>query len=290
MTAPTASDRPPSWLDRDRYPFKSRWAELPEGCLHYVDEGEGRPLVMLHGNPTWSFLYRHLIRGLADDYRCIAPDLLGFGLSEKSRAFSYRPVDHARVVCRFLDSLDLNDAVLVCHDWGGPLGLDYATRRPEAVGAVVASNTWMWPRERRRDRALGRLFATRSAERLVVEHNAFARVAVAPAALRAGLRSAPTVYRHYAVPPDRFATWVLAREVVGSRAWLADLWDRRGALADTPVALLWGATDPIHGWMRRRWRAAFPDAVSVVYDAGHFVPEEVGPRLVPAIRRFLADA
>ena len=282
--------RRPAWLDADRYPFESRWADLPDGRLHYLDEGEGRPVVMLHGNPTWSFLYRHLVAGLSGEYRCVAPDLLGFGLSEKPRTFSHRPAAHAHVVERFLDSLDLRDAVLVVHDWGGPLGLDYATRHPDRVGGVVAMNTWFWPRDRLRDRVVGRAVGGRVGRSLVLRCNAFARVALAPAVLRHG-RGAPSVYRQYAAPfaapSDRRGTWTLAKEVVGSREWLRRLWDRRGALAGTPVALLWGARDPMHGSMIRRWRSAFPDAVSVVHGVGHFVPEALGPRLVPPVRRFL---
>ena len=85
----------PSWLDRQEYPFASHYLALPAGRLHYVDEGSGPPVVTVHGNPTWSFLYRHLVKRLQPSYRCIAPDHLGFGLSEKPANWSYLPQDHA---------------------------------------------------------------------------------------------------------------------------------------------------------------------------------------------------
>lgn len=292
----------PAWFDPARYPFEHRWLDLPEGRVHYVDEGpdsdgpEGsdRPtLVLVHGNPTWSFLYRHLVAGLSDEYRCVAPDLLGFGLSETPREFSHSPAAHARTLERFVSALGVRDAVFVVHDWGGPIALDYATRHPDDVAGLVATNTWLWPRDRLRDRVVGRAVGSRLGRYLVVRHNAFGRVAVAPAVLRHGA-DAPAVYRHYvgplSSPADRRGSWVLAREVVASREWLARLWDRRGAVAGTPAVLLWGPDDPIHGWMLRRWRSVFPDAAGTVYDGvGHFVPEEVGRDLVRPVRAFLGS-
>ena len=136
----TNEEEYPAWLNRARYPFNSYRLDLPDGRVHYVDEGEGRPVILLHGNPTWSFLYRHLIAGLSNEYRCTAPDLLGFDLSEKPVDFSYRPVAHARVVERLIEALDLSGTVVVGHDWGGPLGLDYATRHPDTVAGLVAMN------------------------------------------------------------------------------------------------------------------------------------------------------
>jgi haloalkane dehalogenase len=134
----------PAWLDARQYPFVSRFLELPAGRLHYVDEGEGPPLVMVHGIPTWSFLYRHLIRALAPRYRCIAPDHLGFGLSDKPADWSYRPRDHAANLAALIERLSLRDVTLVVHDFGGPIGLAYAVERPENVARLVLFNTWMW--------------------------------------------------------------------------------------------------------------------------------------------------
>lgn len=281
----------PDWLDRSQYPFDTAVLDLPEGRLHYVDEGEGRPVLMLHGNPTWSFLYRHLVAGLSGAYRCVVPDLLGFGLSERPTGFSSRPADHARVVERLIDALDLTDVVVVGHDWGGPIGLDYATRHPEAVTGLVMSNTWMWPRRRLRTRAISRSFDNPIGRRLVLRYNLFARTALGlPHLGGAGVDGA--TYRHYLAPlatrADRVGSWVFVRELVRSGDWLERLWDRRTAVAGKPALLLWGMRDPIHEPLRPRWRALFPDASEVVYDdVGHFVPEAVGPDLVAPVREFL---
>ena len=293
-TTDVEADRPPR-LDPARYPFESRWLDLPEGRVHYVDEGAGRPVVFVHGNPTWSFLYRHLLAGLSG-YRRVALDHLGFGLSETPQEFGYRPADHARVFERFVGRLDLDDAVLVGHDWGGPIALDYATRHPDDVAGLVLSNTWGWPRDRLRDRALNAGTRSRLWRRLVLRYDAFAQVAVAPLvvslAARKGWRHAAEIRRHYLAPldspADRIGTWVLAREVVGSHEWLERLWKRRGTVADKPALLVWGRRDPVHGSMLRRWQALFEDASTVsCRGVGHFVPEELGTNLVPAVRSVL---
>src|SRR5512133_3021901 len=110
-------------LDRSEYPFASHYLQLPMGRMHYIDEGHGSPIVMVHGTPTWSFLYRHLVKRLAADYRCLAPDNLGFGLSNKPAGWSYTPQAHADNLRAFIESLGLRDVTLVVHDFGGPIGL-----------------------------------------------------------------------------------------------------------------------------------------------------------------------
>ena len=281
------------WLDRTCYPFKSNYFDLSEGRVHYIDEGEGPPVVMLHGNPTWSFLYCHLIRGLSDDYRCIAPDLLGFGLSETPSAFPYRPADHARVVDQVIDALDLQDAVIVGHDWGGPIGLDVATRRPDTVAGLVVTNTWMWPRQDVYSQVSSRIIATPVVKPLFLQYNVFARVAFGVPYQVYGTFD-ESVYRHYmaplAAPADRIGSWKLASALYTSRDWLERLWERRGIVAGTPALLLWGKRDPIHASFLTQWRALFPNASEVVYSGvGHFVPEEVEADLVQPVEEFLEE-
>src|SRR6185437_9468981 len=133
-----------AWVDRRSYPIQSRSLEVDGGRMHFVDEGEGRPLVLVHGTPTWSFLFRHLIADLSRDHRVIALDHIGFGLSEKPERWGYRPADHAKNLAMLIDRLGLKDITLVVHDFGGPIGLSYAVEHPENVSALVLFNTWMW--------------------------------------------------------------------------------------------------------------------------------------------------
>ena len=114
--------------------------------MHYVDEGAGEPIVFVHGNPAWSFEFRHLIEPLASEFRCIAPDHIGIGLSSRSDSSEdHHPAAHAAAFAALLSTLDLRHATLVMTDWGGPIGLDFARRFPDRVRQLVIANTWCWP-------------------------------------------------------------------------------------------------------------------------------------------------
>lgn len=134
----------PEWLDRKEYPFRSNFYNTKLGMIHYLDEGEGDPIVFIHGNPSWSFQFRNVIKQLSKTHRCIAPDLIGFGLSDKPRDWSYLPKEHAKIVDEFLESLDLHDITMVVGDWGGPIGLSYAIDHPDRIKNIVITNTWLW--------------------------------------------------------------------------------------------------------------------------------------------------
>lgn len=283
----------PAWIDTSEYPFDAHTWPTGDGRMHYVDEGSGSPVVLLHGNPTWSFLYRHLICALRTDYRCLAPDYLGFGLSDKPADFSYAPPAHAAHVEALLTHLDLDGVTLVMHDWGGPIGLSYALRHPERVRRLVIFNTWMWPRtddwpfylfSKLMGGPLGRLLVRRG--------NAFARY-VMPYAFGDRRRLTPAAHRHYlapsARPRDRTGHHVFPRALMGEAPWLASLWAQRGRLAGLPALLIWGGRDPAFPAAQlRRWKAVLPSA-EVAYQptAGHYVPEELGAAAVPMVRRFL---
>jgi haloalkane dehalogenase len=135
----------PSWLDRALFPFTSRTIEIDGNTVHYIDEGSGPSLLLLHGNPSWSFLYRHMIPKLAPHFRCIALDYLGFGLSTAKPDYKFLPSEHSEVVEKFVDALGLKDLRIMVQDWGGPIGLGFAGRRPELVHSLILGNTWAWP-------------------------------------------------------------------------------------------------------------------------------------------------
>src|SRR5690348_12850994 len=131
--------------DRTLYPFESRWFDGAGPRVHYVDEGSGPAVVMFHGNPTWSFLYRKVIVALHDRFRCIAMDYPGFGLSERPAGYGYTPVEHAQVIGALVDHLKLDTFFVVGQDWGGPIGLSVALDRADNVAGMVFANTWYWP-------------------------------------------------------------------------------------------------------------------------------------------------
>ena len=281
----------PDWLDRREYPFESRWLDVEGGRLHYLDEGEGAPIVMVHGTPTWSFMYRHLVKGLRARHRCLAPDHLGFGLSERPATWSYRPADQARNLARFIDTLGLKDVTLVVHDFGGPIGLAYALDHPENVRRLVIFNTWMWslagdPRIERFGRLLGGRLGRVLYERFGFSVRVMLRHAVADKR-----RYTRAVERHYLRALDGHATWIYAREVLGSSAWYDSLWKRRERIAKIPALLAWGMQDPAFGAYLPRWRSVFQRAeVLPLDDCGHAPPEERAPEVLPVLERFLETA
>src|SRR5256712_9759483 len=131
--------------DRRLFPFESRWFDGAGPRIHYIDEGKGRPVVMFHGNPTWSFLYRKVIKELAGQFRCIAMDYPGFGLSERPSTYRYTAAEHAQVIGKLVDHLDLDGFIVVGQDWGGPIGMTVALERADRVAGLVFASTWYWP-------------------------------------------------------------------------------------------------------------------------------------------------
>jgi haloalkane dehalogenase len=144
MTGQQAVGTRPVWVDYKLFPFESRFVELDGNVVHYVDEGSGPILLLLHGNPVWSFVYRDVIAELRGRFRCIAVDLPGFGLSSGGPEYRYLAQDHADLLVSFIEALDLSKVTLVGHNWGGPLGLYAAEQRPARFVRLIVSNTWAW--------------------------------------------------------------------------------------------------------------------------------------------------
>jgi haloalkane dehalogenase len=285
----------PSFPDRAQFPFAPHYLDVGPGRLHYVDEGQGPAVLMVHGTPTWSFLYRHLITKLSPDYRCIAVDHLGFGLSDRPRGWGYRPADHAANLTAFIEGLDLRDITLMVHDFGGPIGLAYAVEHPENVARLVLFNTWMWslegdPHFERAARLLGGRLG-----RLLYTRASFSTRVLLRSSWRNKERLSPAVYRQYAdafpSPEDRLPLWTLARELIASSAWFDGLWQRRDRITDKPALLAWGMKDPAFRPSElARWQALLARAVTVPFpDAGHFVQEEA-PEAPETVRTFLSES
>ncbi|HEV2146666.1 MAG TPA: alpha/beta fold hydrolase [Longimicrobiaceae bacterium] len=289
-----ATEQKRDWIDRREYPFESRYLDLPAGRMHYLDEGTGPVVLMVHGTPTWSYLYRHVVRELSTTHRCIVPDHLGFGLSDKPEGWSYRPEDHAANLAELIRRLDLRDLTLVVHDFGGPIGLSYAVEHPENVERLVLFNTWMWSQRGNASvEKVSRFVAGPVGRFLYTRLNFSPRVLVKQAF---GDRSRLTkeVHRHYlrpfGSPAERQGPWVLGRELIGSSDFYQRLWERRDAIRDKPALLLWGMKDIAFSPADlARWEELFDDARTVRLEGvGHFPQEEAADRVLAALRDFLA--
>jgi len=291
----TTRSRPevPSWVDTEAYPFAHHWAELPGGRrMHYLDEGAGETILFVHGTPTWSFEWRHLVRGLSGTHRCVAPDLLGFGLSDRPRDFAYTPEAHAEAIESFVDALGLADFTLVAHDFGGPIGIPLALAG--RARRLVVLNSWMWSFDDDADMARKARIASSRIGGFLYRRLNFSPRVILPSAYADRKKLTREIHRQYLAPfPDAWSRgavlWTLARSLLGSGAFYDSLWRRRDALRSVPTLIVWGMEDPAFGpRLLERWRAALPDAHVVELPAGHWPHEELPDLVLAPVRAFLA--
>jgi len=276
--------------DRRLFPFESRWLELPEGKIHYVDEGEGPPILFLHGNPTWSFLYRGVIIRLRKQYRCVALDLPGFGLSDHPSNFRYTPEEHAQIVRTVVETLDLRNLTVMGHDWGGPIGMKLAIDELDRIRALVMANTWYWPTTALHLRAFSWALSTGYLRRLVYKKNFFVEKMI-PLGVKHPL--AGEVLQHYRGPfqtvDSRAGMAEFARQLTLSANWLGQIEiDVRRTLGQLPLLLTWGIDDlAFTPAFMDTFLRDFADASVVRLDAKHYVQEDAPGDLAKAIQEFL---
>jgi haloalkane dehalogenase len=283
----------PFEVDAAEYPFVDHWLAFRDGYVHYVDEGEGPPVLLLHGNPTWSYLYRHIIRELRSECRLVALDYPGFGFSKAPTQYGFTPLEHAQMLKEFISTIALNNFVLVVQDWGGPIGLNYAVEYRGNVRGLVVMNSWAWEAS-----VPQKLFSLVMGGWplgywLQTQHNFFAN-SIVPAGIHHKEKITPTLRRAYVdpfpTPSSRIPTWVFPRQIRKARRWLRELETRLPVLADLPAQILWGRRDE-PGFRQiemRRWQGHLRShETEVLEDAAHFVQEDRPDRVVASIRRVL---
>ncbi len=285
----------PTWIDQNEYPFTPQQFSLPMGTMSYVDEGNGEPIVMVHGNPSWSFEFRALIKHFSKTHRCIAPDHIGFGLSDKPTDWSYLPEEQAVNLEAFLESLDLENITLIAGDWGGPIGLSYAINHPEKIKNIVLTNTWMW--SAKNDwyyQAFSGFVGGAIGRWSIRKYNFFANT-ILKSIYGDNSKLTPEIHRHFlmplANPEERKGCWTFPKQIIASSDWLADLWSQRDALNGKIKLIAWGMKDiAFREKELNQWVEYFPDAKVVRYaDAGHFVAEEKPDELIHELTAILSD-
>lgn len=286
----------PKWLDTLLYPFRHHTWQSGLGLMHYVDEGEGEPILFVHGTPTWSFLWRQQIRALSRQFRCIAPDHLGFGLSEKPAGFGYTPEAHADNLERLIEHLQLKNITLVVHDFGGPIGIRYALRHPQNVKRLVILNTWMWSLEEEKTMMKISRFMAGPLGKFLYLQLGFSAKVLLPQGYHERRHLTSDIRQHYQKPlasaSNRKGTWVFAKALHQANAYYAqDLWEKREQLRGIPKLILWGEKDkllPQH--FLDKWKAAFPEAKVSEFRSGHFLQEEKGGEVTEQIRSFMLES
>ena len=296
MTDRLAPARPlPAWLAR-QLPFERGTLELDGRALAFLDHGprDGRPVLLMHGNPTWSYLWRRVVRALeGSGLRLIAPDLAGFGLSDKPRrASAHRLAGHIEDVSRVLDALDLEGVVVAGQDWGGPIATGVAAQLGDRLHGLVLGNTAVLrPARPFRSKAFHRF------SHLPIVSDAVFRGLLFPVPIMdrvqgdrrsIGLREKAAYAWPFRHPLDRAGPLALARMVPDGESHPSTaVMDRVGAFVESwqgPASLLWARRDPILGRGLRRHKEALPQASVRECDAGHFSQEEVPELWAEAIR------
>lgn len=297
MSISRAAQLPPEV--RFEYPFSGNLLELEGGVkMHYLDEGQGPVVVLLHGNPTWSFFYRDLVVRLnSAGFRCIVPDHIGCGLSDKPQDYTYTLEQRISDVSALLEYLAIERYNLVVHDWGGAIGCGLAGRAPERLDKLVLLNTAAFCSKR----IPWRIAAVKVpvlGEFLIRGLNAFAGPA-ANMSVRSPL--SPKVRQGFLWPyrnwSDRVAVWNFVKDIPlnakhRSHETLAEVESGLKKLQDKRVRLLWGARDfCFNRHFLKRWQVIFPQAEATVYeDCGHYLLEDGGRAVRDAVAEFLLES
>ncbi len=288
-------------VSRALYPFDSQFHQLDSGRLHYLDEGDGRPLVMVHGNPSWSFYYRNVVTAMRDDARCIVPDHLGCGLSDKPSDADYDYTLANRI--SDLGSL-LDEAVpdgqldMIVHDWGGAIGFGWAVQNPERIRRLVVLNTGAFrnPAGQKIPPTLALIRNTPLGKLLVQGFNAFSAGATRMAVVKPMAKAVRAAYvAPYNTWSNRVATLKFVKDIPLSAedaAWtpLVDTEEALERLRDKPMLICWGEKDFVFDDnFLTEWKTRFPKADVHTYpDAGHYVLEDAGDSIIPKIQSFLS--
>lgn len=293
-------------IDRSRfqhlYPFESHYLNLGGLDYHFIDEGSGDPIVMIHGNPTWSFYFRALIKGLSAQFRTIVPDHIGCGLSDKPdlTVYDYRLKSRVNDIETLSDHLSVNqDITLVLHDWGGAIGMAYALRRPERIARIVIMNTAAFlPPEGKKLPLRLRLVRNFKplAKPAVLGFNLFAYGALFMASYRGLAKDVRSgLIAPYNSWGNRIATLKFVQDIPlkeddPSYSLIKTIDENLDKLSHLPMLICWGQHDFVFdNSYLEEWRRRFPRAeVHTFSNAGHYVLEDEPDQILTRIKDFLS--
>lgn len=290
-------------MPQDLYPFTGKFLDRGGLNYHYLDEGQGDPVVCVHGNPSWSFYYRNLALALRETHRVIVPDHIGCGLSDKPDDSRYAYTLESRVADleALLDHLGLHEKItLVVHDWGGMIGMAYATRHPERIAKLVVLNTgaFFLPASKPFPFALKLGRDTPVGAFLIQGFNAFA---LGASLIGCKMRPMPSAVRQgYLAPYDswqnRIATLRFVQDIPlapGDRSYamVQQVQEGLDRLKGVPMLIGWGEQDFVFDkHFLAEWERRFPEArIHRFPNAGHYVLEDAAPELLPLIKAFVQD-
>ncbi len=286
----------PDYL-KTEYPFKSNYLDLRGIKLHYLDEGSGEPMVMVHGNPTWSFYYRNLVKKFSKTHRVIVPDHIGCGLSDKPQDlqdYNYTLERRISDLVDLISKLELKNITLVVHDWGGAIGFGYATLFPENVRKVIILNTAAFLISEIPFRISICKFPIIGSW-LIRKFNAFARPAISMAVSK---KMSDVVKKGYLLPYDNYENRIAISRFVEDIPMISNhpsykILDTIGKTlhkVTCPKLILWGGKDfCFNKNFLNRWKEFYPEIENHIFEnAGHYVLEDAGDEVGNKIEDFIA--
>jgi pimeloyl-ACP methyl ester carboxylesterase len=281
-----------SWLNKKEYPFEFRYHQVNGYRQHYIDVGKGEVLLFVHGTPSWSFDFRHIINELSLHYRCIALDHIGFGLSDKPEHYDYSTLNHSITLKKFIDHLQLKDITMVLHDFGGPIGFNYALSHPANMKRLIVLNSWLWSSKGNPEFIKLSKILKNPLLPLLYRYLNFSSRFLLPQSF--GDRKIPkNILRQYTSAfrnsSERNGTLAFAMSLLNDQDWFEELWNKRQVLQSKPVLLIWGMKDQFVGpTYLDKFLAGFPSArVRKIEGCGHFPQEEKSEDVCKAIRDFI---
>ncbi len=281
-----------AWLDIKEYPFRANYFEVSGHRMHYIEEGNGEPVLFVHGTPSWSFDFRSIIKQLSSTNRCIAVDHIGFGLSDKPEVYDYSTINHSRTLGKFVMEKNLQNITLVVHDFGGPIGLNFAIHHPERIKNLVILNSWLW------------------SSKTDPEFEKFAKVLKSPLLpfLYRYLNFSPRfilpksfgdhkipgrLLKQYTKPfankSERNGALAFAQSLLNDQDWFEELWNKRQSISDKPTLFIWGMKDPvIKPHNLDKFVSGFQNSmIKKIETSGHFPQEETPEKVTEYMVEFL---
>ena len=272
------------WLNQIEYPFTSKYFPINGQKLHYIEEGQGDTLLFVHGTPSWSFEYRNIIKKLKSNYRCIAIDHIGFGLSDKPEHYDYSTRNHSTTLEKFILDKQLSEITLVVHDFGGPIGLNVAINYPEKIKKMIILNSWLWSSEQ--EEAFIKLKKILKSPLLpfLYRYLNFSPKYLLPKSF-GDRKISKNILNQYTKPfansKQRNGPLAFAKSLLNDQDWFEELWNKRGSLSDKPTLFIWGMKDPvIKPHYLNKFQSGFINSKTIqLLKCGHF-PQEEQPELV----------
>ena len=280
------------WLDRNEYPFTSKYFDVNGHQMHFIDEGQGDTLLFVHGTPSWSFDFRKVINTLKSDFRCIAIDNIGFGLSDKPEHYDYSTHGHSKTLEKFVLGHNLTDLTLVVHDFGGPIGLYFAIQHPERIKKLIILNSWLWSSKDDPDYIKLSKVLKSPLLPFLYKYLNFSPKVILPQSF--GDQKLPKrLLKQYTQPfadkTQRNGALAFAHSLLNDQDWFEELWNKKQAISDKPTLFIWGMKDPaIKPHNLEKFVSGFPNSKAIKLDTcGHFPQEEQSETVAKSIRDFL---